>query len=357
MEVICLIAGCTEIFGLRTVRTTPLIRQILRSINAVTNFFRKKADAMELVKGIQLLTHSLSHAVVTIGNFDGVHLGHQKIIDTAVKKARDRKGQCVAYTFRPHPQVALRPAAHVQLLSTYDEKIELLGRSGIDVVIEEPFSREFSSIEPEQFFSDILLHRLSVEAVVVGYDFAFGKERHGHLESLESLCKGASIELTVVEPHRSESEVVSSSKIREHLGAGRIEAANRLLGYSFFYRGVVVKGEGRGRKLGFPTANLKLENKLTLPYGVYATLALFDGKLFPSVTNIGIRPTFQTGEKELPVLVETHLIQSYIDMYGANLEVRFIGKLREEQKFSSVDQLKTQISIDIEKSSRFFQLP
>lgn len=305
-----------------------------------------------VIQGIQNLTQPIHHAVVTIGNFDGVHLGHQRIIQIALEKARARKGHCIAYTFRPHPQVALRPSISLPLLLTYDEKLEILKSLGVDFIVEEPFSREFSTIEPEQFFTDILLRRLSVEAIVVGYDFAFGRERHGHLEALENLCRQAGVELTIVPPQRVEGEVVSSSKIRQCLFAGQVENANRFLGRDFFYRGVVIKGEGRGRKLGFPTANLRLENKLAIPNGVYATWTIHDGIQYPSVTNVGVRPTFQKDDKELPALVETHLINTTLDLYGSTLEVKFRKRLREERKFSGIDALKTQIAKDIEEASK-----
>ena len=307
---------------------------------------------MELARGIEALSHSVIHPVVTIGNFDGVHLGHQKIIQLAVEKARAKGGQSVAYTFRPHPQVALRPGSQVQLLTTYDEKLEILEKLGVDLVIEEPFSREFSTIEPEIFFNEVLLRKLSAENIVVGYDFAFGKERHGHLEALEHFCKSAGVELFVVQPQRIEGEVVSSSKIRQHLLSGEVDAAKRLMGRSFFYRGIVVRGEGRGHKIGFPTANLKLEYKLALPYGVYATWAIHEGILYPSVTNVGVRPTFQVGSKELPALVETHLLNTTIDLYGDPFEVRFESRLRGERKFAGIEELKAQIQLDAADAER-----
>lgn len=301
---------------------------------------------MEVLKGIRSLQRSLPRPVLTIGNFDGVHLGHQRIIGLAVEKARARGGSAVAYTFRPHPQVALRPGADVQLLTTYDEKVEMLGRLGLDLVVEEPFSREFSTVAPQEFFTDVILRRLSAEAIVVGYDFGFGKERAGTLEALEAFCQTAGVELTVVPPQRQGNEVVSSSRIRQHLKTGQVELATALLGREFFYRGVVIKGEGRGRTIGFPTANLKLANKLALPYGVYATWATLDGRRMPSVTNIGVRPTFQGDGPELPALVETHLLGETIDLYGKELEVGFVRKLRDERRFSGIDELKAQISRD-----------
>jgi riboflavin kinase / FMN adenylyltransferase len=222
------------------------------------------------------------------------------------------------------------------------------------MMIEEPFSREFSTIAPEQFFSDVLLRTLNAEEIVVGYDFAFGKGRAGHLEALAEFCKAAGVQLTVIPALRIGSEVVSSSRIRQHLLAGEIEKANALLGRSFSYKGVVIKGDQRGRKIGFPTANLKLENKLALPYGVYATRASFQGRDYASVTNVGVRPTFQDGKKELSALVETHLLDTTIDLYGSTLEVRLEHRLRAEKKFDGIDALKKQIALDAQKARELF---
>ncbi|MGK5085930.1 bifunctional riboflavin kinase/FAD synthetase [Bdellovibrionota bacterium FG-2] len=305
---------------------------------------------MKVIKGIEFIAHAPRKPVLTIGNFDGVHLGHAQIISTVLKKAQERGGSSLALTFHPHPQIALKPQVELPLLSSYDEKLELLVASGLDLIIEEPFSREFSTVAPEQFFTDRIIRGINPEAIVVGYDFAFGNRREGHLDLLKSLCDKNGIELTIVPPFRLEGEVVSSSRIRQYLLAGDIQGATRLLGRPFSYRGVVVKGEGRGRKLGYPTANLKLENKLVLPYGVYATQARFGERVFPSVTNVGVRPTFFEREKEgeaLPALVETYLINTTIDLYGSTLEVLFQRRLREERKFSGVAALKAQIAQDV----------
>lgn len=310
---------------------------------------------MQVIRGIDQLTQPIQRAVVTIGNFDGVHLGHRSILEEAVRQARSTGGTAVAFTFRPHPQVALKPGTQLPLLTTYDEKLELLGSLGIDVILEEPFSREFSTTPASQFFTDVLLGRLNAQAVVVGYDFAFGRERNGNLKALEEFCQRAGVKLTVVQPHRTSAEVVSSTRIRQYLMAGDVPGANRLLGREFFYRGVVVRGEGRGRKLGFPTANLRLENKIALPYGVYATRAVLGGTSYPSVTNVGTRPTFSNGEdgtQELPALVECHLMDQTLDLYGQNLEVRFVARLRDEKRFSGVDALKTQIALDADQARK-----
>ncbi len=310
---------------------------------------------MEVIRGFELVNRSWPHVVVTIGNFDGVHRGHQKILGLAVEQARVRNGTSIAFTFRPHPQISLRPERELHLLCSYEEKLDLIAACGIDITIEQPFSREFSTTNPEQFFSEVLLKRLSAEAIVVGYDFGFGKERGGHLQILEELCKRAGVQLTIVQAQQESGTVVSSSRVRAHLLAGEVEEANHLLGREFTYRGVVVRGEGRGRKIGFPTANLRLEHKLVLPWGVYATKAVLeDGVILPSVTNVGVRPTFKapegqeptSHEKGFPALIETHVLGSDLDLYGRTLQVRFVKRLREERKFSGVDALKAQIALD-----------
>lgn len=306
---------------------------------------------VQIIHGIENIPHSLEKIfqkpVITIGNFDGVHLGHRHIIQTTIQEAQLIGGSAIAFTFRPHPQEALHPEKKISLLTTYDEKLEILGSFGLDAIIEQPFSREFSFTESERFFNDVLLRKLSVQTLVVGYDFSFGKERSGHIPVLETLCKGAGVKLVVVPPHKIGNEIMSSSRIREHLLNCELAPANGLMGRPFFYRGIVQRGLGRGRKLGFPTANLKLENKLTLPFGVYATRAILkkDAPPISSVTNIGVRPTF--ADEGLPALVETHLLDTDLDLYGSVLEVQFIQHLRSEKHFATVHDLTHQINLDI----------
>lgn len=326
---------------------------------------------MQVYKGIDTFDRPLSRVIMTIGNFDGVHLGHQKIFKLVKEKAKNKNGSSVVYTFRPHPREALKPiqdgASSLQLLTTYDEKIEQISKLEIDVLIEEPFNREFSVISPKDFFNHVVLSKLSAEEIVVGYDFAFGKERQGTLEALGEFCKKSGVELTVVPPLRIDHEVVSSSRIRQHLLSGEIEKANLLLGRKFSYSGVVIRGDGRGRKIGFPTANLKLDKKLTLPFGVYATqikckiptgkgFEEFEEKEFKSITNIGIRPTFLplSQEQVLFALVETHILDASIDLYGVSIEVCFLKKIRDEKKFPSVNDLTQQIQKDIKTVHELF---
>jgi len=307
---------------------------------------------MKVIRGISALQSPVPRAVVTIGNFDGVHIGHQEIMRQVVEKARQLAGTSVAFTFRPHPQIALRPEQQISLLTTYDEKAELLGAQGIDLVIEQPFSREFSITSPDQFFHEVLIRRLNARAVVVGYDFAFGKGRAGSLEALQGFCERSGVELTIVPAMRVKlpdgtEEVASSSRVRQALQAGEIEKASALLGRPYFLKGVVVRGDGRGRKIGYPTANVQVPaEKLMLPLGVYATRARVGDQIWMSATSIGVRPTFKDATPG--VFVESHLLDFDADLYGGPLELRFVHRLRPELKFESVEKLTAQIALDVQ---------
>ncbi len=253
----------------------------------------------------------------------------------------------------------------MKLLTHYDEKVRLLESLGLDVVVEEPFSQEFFTLSAREFFEKVIVRGFKAVSLFVGHDFAFGKGREGNLDLLRELCAEKEIRLTVVPPEEFGGEIVSSTRIRAALLAGRVAEAAKLMDRLFFYRGVVVKGDQRGRLLGFPTANLKLENKLALPRGVYATWAIVErgGKRekVPSVTNVGIRPTFAekaAAEGLLPVVVECHLILpegETIDLYGETLEVQFVDRFRDEKKFASFDELKTQIALDKEQAREYFR--
>ncbi len=304
---------------------------------------------MEVLCGYKEIKKNYPNPIVTIGNFDGLHLGHKQIIQTVTKRAKAEKGFSVVYTFKPHPHLAISPNHPLQLLNTYEEKIELLENMGVDLVVEEPFSREFSNITPEKFLSDILLKTLSTKVLYVGYDFKFGNNRTGNLEFLQNFCKKKGIELYIAKPLKVQSEICSSSRIRNYLLEGNVSQANKLLGREFFYRGLVVRGDGRGRKIGFATANVKSENKLSIKTGVYATWAVYQGKVHASVTNVGTRPTFHP-EFDAPIVVETHILDFNRDIYGEVLEVRIVERLRDELKFKSIDELIANIKNDIAQS-------
>jgi riboflavin kinase/FMN adenylyltransferase len=310
---------------------------------------------MELVKGAEALVRTLHNPVVSVGNFDGVHIGHQRLLEQTIQKAKNISGTSVVLTFRPHPREALKCETDFKLLNTYEERAAIIARLGVDVIIEQPFTREFSEIGSEEFFSSVLLHRLNAQAVVVGYDFAFGRERGGQLETLKNFCERFSVELTVLPPQRIGGEVVSSSLIRRYCTNGQVEAASKLLGRDFFYRGVVLKGDGRGRQLGYPTANIRIEdNVVRLAHGVYATRTTVSAdtgaKTYPSITNVGMRPTFNKEDKA--ALVETYLLDQDIDLYGSVIDVSFVSRIRDEVKFPGEAELKKQIRRDIDDARK-----
>ncbi|HRK03187.1 MAG TPA: riboflavin kinase, partial [Oligoflexia bacterium] len=226
---------------------------------------------MDVLKGYREIKKSFRDAVLTVGNFDGLHLGHQSILNEVVARAKSLRGQSIVYTFRPHPQAVLSPSRDLELISTYDEKLRLFENAGIDVVIEEPFSREFSGFSAEKFFSDVIVKSIAPRAVFVGYDFGFGKDRSGSLDILKKMCKTEGIDLSIASPLKIENEVCSSSRVRAYLKSGDIVSANRLLGRRFSYQGSVIRGDARGRTIGFPTANLLASAKIQIKNGVYAS--------------------------------------------------------------------------------------
>lgn len=295
--------------------------------------------------------------VVVIGNFDGVHLGHQALLNVASQKSEAFGAPVCVYTFNPHPTVELRPQANLKLLMTYEEKRQQLAKLGVPFCVEEKFNADFAATSAADFLEKILVGRLNAKAVVVGSDFSFGSMRRGNLELLNQYCQERGVELNVVPPFLVNGAPVSSSRIRDSLQAGDLMQSQKLLGRPFFYCGEVVHGEKRGRAIGFPTANMKCEEKFPLPPGVYVSSVFWRNEIFPSVTNIGKRPTFQS-ESELPTIplrIETHILDQNFDLYGEVLEVRFLKRLREERKFLSITELKAQIESDILLAREFLK--
>ena len=295
--------------------------------------------------------HYPAAAVVAIGNFDGVHLGHQKILETAKIHAKRLGIETVVFTFNPHPTLQLRPQAALKLLMTYEEKRNQLNQLNVDFCVEESFDTAFSNTSAHDFFYEILKKRLHAQVIVVGADFSFGHKREGSTQLLEKYCAETGTEIFLMKPVMLGEASVSSSRIRDELSQGRLALAEALLGRAFFYRGEVVHGDKRGRTIGFPTANMNCEEKFPLLPGVYATSVLWQGKQYPSVTNIGTRPTFQkdslAGTALIPLRIETHILDQNFDLYGEILEVRFYERIREEKKFNSVAELIEQITNDI----------
>lgn len=284
-----------------------------------------------------------ARTVVTVGNFDGVHLGHRAILSLVRQRARELDCQPVVLTFDPHPLKVLNPQANLHLLTTPAQKIELLKKAGVSVVVL-PFTREFASIQARKFVREYFFERLKVREVVVGHDYCFGYKREGNIELLKEMGKDLGFTVQVVWAVEMDSVVVSSSLIRAMLRLGKLREANRLLGRAYEVTGQVVPGKGRGAKLlGVPTANLVPENDLLPASGIYAVWVEKNEEKLPGVANIGTCPTFDNQELSL----EVHLLDFKGDLYGERLQVDFVARLREERRFPSIDDLAAQIQADV----------
>ncbi len=311
---------------------------------------------MQVVAGSAALERRLVRAVVTVGSFDGIHLGHRSILDTVVERARAHSGTATVMTFEPHPRKVLHPDRPPQLLSTTEQRLELMAGAGIDVVILEPFTPEFSRTPPEQFVREHLHRRLAPVEVYVGYDFRFGHDREGSMRMLTELGPRLGFAVTIIPEVTIDGEDVNSTRIRRLLSEGEAATAGRLLGRAYSLRGRVAQGDRRGRGLGFPTLNLDPENELLPGIGVYAGHVRFldegtpsRGTVFGAVTNVGRRPTFDSGEA---IVCESHLLDFSGEGYGRRIEVSFLDRLRSEQRFPSGDALRKQIAADVEETRR-----
>jgi riboflavin kinase/FMN adenylyltransferase len=283
---------------------------------------------------------------VTIGSFDGVHLGHQAIIRRLVEGAHSQDLPAVAITFFPHPSKVLRGNGAPFYLTTPEERAEFLAGLNLDVVITLRFDKELAAFSADQFMG-LLASHLGLKRLLVGHDFALGRGREGNFAVLENLGLKYGYGIEGLAPLTVNGELVSSSRIRELVGQGNISLAAAYLGRFYSVQGIVVPGDGRGRTIGIPTANLEIWHERLLPAnGVYATLAQVNGVNYPSVTNVGVRPTFENQSPQ--PRVETHLLDFKQDLYGMNLNLEFMQYLRPEQRFASVQALIEQIRVDIE---------
>ncbi len=299
---------------------------------------------MKIFRDIEDINRPLTNACVTIGNFDGVHHGHQQLFAAVVKKAQSINGTSVAITFDPHPLQILLPGG-IKLISTCQQKEELIEMSGIDVLWVIPFTKEFAKTTADTFVADLLVKKLGVKELVVGYDYAFGKGRSGNIEFLKQQGLLFNFPVTVVEACYMEDQLVSSTKIRELVKEGKMAAARELLGRFYQIRGTVQVGKQRGGKvIGFPTANLKFNEEDLVPkHGVYVTQVYCEGRHYGGILNIGYNPTF--GEEQL--VAETHIFDFNEDIYGKPIKVNLIKFLRSEKKFSGAQELAEQISNDV----------
>ena len=307
---------------------------------------------MELIEDIDSITAPLPNAVVTIGNFDGVHIGHQALFQKVIEKARILDGKAVAITFEPHPVRVLKQNGLPPLITIYKQKIELIAQLGLDVLICIRFTPEFAALSPEAFVADLLVSRIGMKAIVVGEDYTFGKNREGNLTLLKAYAQQYDFEVITVgeiQTFNSIAQRISSTKIRDLVLAGDVDIARRLLGRNYQVRGVVVRGRNRGgQQLGFPTANIQMEDELCPKDGIYAVTVDCGGNSYPGVANIGYSPTFDDHQ----FTVEVHLMDFSGDLYGKHLRVNFVKRLRDEKRFGNPVELSAQIKKDVTEARK-----
>jgi riboflavin kinase/FMN adenylyltransferase len=288
--------------------------------------------------------------VATVGTFDGVHLGHWAVLQEIRRRAEEAGRRSVLVTFDPHPLRIVRPEHAPPLLTTPVEKKEILAESGLDWAVFLTFTEALSRYEPRRFVEEILVGRLGVEELVIGYDHGFGRDREGDPATLQRIGRELGFAVDVVEPVAAEGGAVSSSRIRKLVGQGDVEAARSCLGRPYSLRGIVVRGDGRGKDLGFPTANLSVTggDKLIPPQGIYAVRGVLRSGTYTGALHLGPRPTF----KGSPPSIELHLIDFEGDIYGEEVRVDFVRKLRDVEPFTTVDALVRQIRVDVEAARR-----
>ncbi|WP_136604749.1 bifunctional riboflavin kinase/FAD synthetase [Paenibacillus dokdonensis] len=287
--------------------------------------------------------------IAAIGQFDGVHQGHASVITSAVRLAQQKGIPSAVMTFHPHPKDVMKKGNYEGNLTPLQEKQELLAAMGVDLLYVVEFSESFSQLSPQVFVEGMLL-TLGVQTAIVGFDFRFGHKGEGHAEMLRELGNGK-MNVEIIPPFEQEGEKVSSSTIRKALQTGELEEANRLLGHPYRLRGEVIDGDKRGRTIGFPTANLRIEDKFVVPAkGVYAVRSLVQGKWLSGVMNLGVKPTFQEGVTAPSF--EVHLLDFDRDIYGEQLTVELISYIRPERKFPSIQELVAQIQADADTARR-----
>jgi riboflavin kinase/FMN adenylyltransferase len=293
-------------------------------------------------------------AVVTVGTFDGVHRGHWAVLDEIRRRALETGARSILVTFHPHPLTIVRPEAAPPLLTTPTEKKEILAESGLDYAVFLTFGTELAAMAPDRFVREILVGRLGVSELVIGYDHGFGKDRAGSVDTLRAIGAELGFAVDVVPPVSAGEEPVSSTRIRRAVAAGELEKASSALGRPYSLRGLVVKGDGRGRTLGFPTANLALtgNGKLIPPPGIYVVRGALRSGMYGGALHLGPRPTFRGS----PPTIELHLIDFDGDIYGEEVRVDFIRRIRDVQPFQTVEALVRQMSEDVAEARRILSV-
>ncbi len=309
---------------------------------------------MKVITDLNAIQQPFIRPVVTIGNFDGVHKGHQALFHQVIEKAESIQGTSVAISFDPHPMRVLKKKKTPPLITLYEQKMELIEKTGIDVLICIPFDKTFAAITARQFVEDILVKTIGLKAIVIGKDYSFGKDRQGNVAFLKQYAEQFGYEIIVTDwipGSRHKFERISSTRIRETVMAGKVDEVVALLGRYYQIRGKVVSGRNRGgRLLGFPTANIHLMDELCPKAGVYAVTVECRGRKYQGVANIGYSPTFD----DHLFTVEVHLLDFKGDLYNQDIRVNFIQRIRDEQKFAGIDELSAQIAKDIQTGRDIF---
>ncbi|EFK07355.1 riboflavin biosynthesis protein RibF [delta proteobacterium NaphS2] len=299
---------------------------------------------MSIISDLEQINQTFRNPVLTIGNFDGVHKGHLRLFDLTKKRAAAISGQSAVMTFDPHPIRVMKPGNGPRLITLTDQKLELITAAGMDIIFCLPFTRQFASISAQDFIRDILVNKIGIKEIVVGYDYSFGAGRAGGIEILQDMGKDLHFQVHVVPPVYVEDTLVSSTSIRTLVQEGKLHEAKKLLGRDYQVGGTVVKGKNRGgRLLGYPTANLALIDELVPKNGVYVVKVLVEGRTYDGVTNVGYNPTFGDGVFS----VETHILNFQENLLGKQIRIKFVERLRDEKTFQSVEDLVAQIERDI----------
>jgi len=305
---------------------------------------------METFRSISELSKLRGPLFLAIGVFDGVHLGHQAVISTSAQHARAANGTPVVVTFDPHPEKVLRPKTAPHLLTATPHKIALIRDLGVAHLLIITFDKQFAATEPEEFVHELVEHSKSLREICVGHEWSFGKNRRGNLKLLNQFGARFDFGVVGIPPVTANGELVSSTTIRKAVETGDLAKAAQMLGREYTVLGTVVSGDNRGKKIGFPTANLSAHNEQFPPNGVYFAEAKLEGVIYPGVVNLGYRPTVDTRKSER--ILEIHLFDFDHDIYGKDLEVRFIRYLRPEKKFESVEALVRQIGLDVKQARK-----
>lgn len=304
---------------------------------------------MIIIRGLAALKERYKDVILTIGNFDGVHIGHQKIFRNVVERSKALRGTAMAITFEPHPMQVLSPEGGVGVLTPFDEKARLMEFYGIDVLLCINFDKEFANMMPDDFIKDVIVNRVTAREVIVGHNYAFGRGKSGTTELLRRRGKKYGFKVRVIRNARLLGDIVSSSRIRNLIGAGRVGEASRLLGRPYMVEGRVIRGAGRGgRLLDVPTANIMTPEEIVPKEGVYAVKVGLEGAMLDGVANIGMNPTFGTGQMSY----EVHIFDFSGDLLGRSLRIYFIDRLRDERVFPDIDSLRENIMSDIKLAKK-----